>query len=272
MAKGKKQKAANRERQRLKRAAEIDALMDKRSVPSDAMKIYEDQIARASKEERRQELRAELEQWMDGQHTPGAREAARRLVEIMRQIGKAPAIPKISKGDKSHLIEFVAPDGSKVTVDTKSHPLLRIYRNGGVDAPQLEAANRFRRDYDSAMNTGIRGPGYEPRVDTSGFGGVNLYSVDAQRRLSDLRKSLIESRDEALYLVLEAVCGCDMNISDIHDLGGEDKKVISNMLQRALNKAAAFYDLIDREPETKTVRALREVLFEAAKRRGEHVI
>ena len=180
---------------------------------------------------------------------------------------------RMAKTEKDRFVTFIAPNGQTVTVDLKNHPLLRIYKNGGIEAHQLEAANRFTKDFVASNFSGIRGPGLEPRVDTSGFSGVNLHAVDAQRRIKDLKAHLWDkSRGDEKYLILEAVCGYDINISEIHAAGGDDKRSISLLLQQALNGAARFYELIDQEPETKTVRALKEVLFHAAKMKGEHVI
>lgn len=147
----------------------------------------------------------------------------------------------------------------------KSRPIVQVrgqtLRRRGLDVYQVEAAERFGRDFELAEFSGLRCKGFEPGVDGSKSHSIHLAQQDARIRLTQV-KAALGDRDYAL--VCAVVIG--FSVRAIHAAGGEQHRVVSNEIKIAFNKLAGFYGGKPRKDRTlKALEGLITAYFDQAR-------
>jgi hypothetical protein len=262
-------------------ANRANRLFDRMKKVSDAAdKSMRVEMAHEAEKAGRRQLSEDMQDFVFGRDTGGARRVRERLqqvasvreqVNIVRaqQTISAPKNrserKKFRRQKEGRFQQFFTPDGHKVKVDLKSNPLISVYRNGEITAPQFAAAAQFQRDFEVAGHSGMKSASLEPGVDGGQIAAANLRAVDTQARLSKLKAYV----GNELYMILQAVVGYGLTFSEIHAAGAEHNRVLSAKLRTALNKSAVFYSFQDRESESGTMKALQRLLQGMAAAAGE---
>lgn len=256
----------------------------------DSAKARRSMAAESAKERERQQKRdtsLALVQMVEGRDTPEANWARRTLSQVAetdrrvrvagdplnltghtkkKRISAAQARRQRKEKAKRY-VTILLPGGGKAMFDLKSNPIAGIYRNGGVQAPHFGAAARWQEDFQLATYAGMKSASFDPKVDGGRTPGANLRAVEAQGRRRDLSKMLGAEG----FMLLDAICGYALTLSDIEAAKGENKKVLSSKLRHYLSRAATYYGYQEREPESSTFRALQKLLTKMAAEVGEHV-
>jgi hypothetical protein len=165
--------------------------------------------------------------------TPAQREE-KRLWQLRLVLGSGNRRMKPEDG--------VIGDGKHYTVDGNSGigSILRLCCTTPQrwSKPLADAALRFSKDYDLSEFRGMQAMGLEPRVDVSGVREPDAaVGVVARHRL----RALCDQIGDDYYGIMVLCCGIGLTFSDLKAQGIGDKRSLSDLLNTALRKAAAFY-------------------------------
>lgn len=258
-------KAAWRENREMDAAAQVAerGRLEQQLDSERAGKGYEADLARDAERDSFRQLSEDLQDYVFGRNTPGARRARERFEQVKAAKHQAVVASdplnitghtrqtrvsrdvrrKQAKKKSQRFVHFFAPDGQRVTVDLKANPLIAVYRNGVIEAPQFAAAGRFQDDVDIAAYAGMQSRGFEPGVDGGRMAQINLAAIDAQTRLRKLRGTSRERGvlGEELYELVTAVLLDRIPMAEICKAGGPHHRTLGDKLRDALDRMSQFY-------------------------------
>ncbi|WBU27554.1 hypothetical protein OOZ54_12700 [Rhodopseudomonas palustris] len=169
---------------------------------------------------------------------------------------------RLNRGERHDVIPDPDHPNQNVLVTTLQHSFRRVKQ---LRAPHQPAAERFVRDWEAAFYSGLRSPGFDPRVDASARAHAgHLRAVEAQKRLNSVQRYIGERN----YDICVGVLIMAQTAAKIHALGGRDHRSVNHDIDVALNALTEFYDpaRLARDP---TWRAFKKVIEAGAKVIGQ---
>lgn len=253
----------------------------KKTIQPAAGRSYDEQIAHEKRRAGQRLIQEAGIAWLSGYDTPEARwfgryvntnqravqEAARRkskagdllnltghsVTPNKKQQRKISEAGRLARGERRDSIPDVDHPNQNVMVTTLPHAFRRLKQ---IKVQHQPAAERFVSDWENAGYSGLRSPGFDPRVDSSAVAHEgHLRAVEAQKRLAMVARYIGERN----YDICTGVLIFNMNPTKAHAMGGRDHRSVNHDIEVALNALAAFYDP-DRLARDPTWRAFKRVI------------